>query len=136
LWCTHFLFCFFKPSKFALQSTMHTHHHHYQFLLPIRNGDLDLLPNDPKINRVLPFLQGNHVAKFGKDPIYRTKVIVRKYFGVMTIIPFDNLYRWAYFVMHTLLVYYGVTIWNHDFKSCNVFVVFYWNFYCFNFLWS
>ena len=34
--------------------------------------------NDPKINRVLPLPQGNHVAKFGKDPIYRTKVIVRK----------------------------------------------------------
>ena len=32
---------------------------------------------DPKINRVLPLPQGNHVAKFGKDPIYRTKVIVR-----------------------------------------------------------
>jgi hypothetical protein len=32
----------------------------------------------PKINRVLPLPQGNHVAKFGKDPIYRTKVIVRK----------------------------------------------------------
>ena len=30
---------------------------------------------DPKINRVLPLLQGKHVAKFGKDPIYRTKVI-------------------------------------------------------------
>jgi hypothetical protein len=28
--------------------------------------------NDPKINRVLPLPQGNHVAKFGKDPIYRT----------------------------------------------------------------
>jgi hypothetical protein len=42
------------------------------------NGDLDLWPNDPKINRVLPLSQGNHVAKFGKDPIYRTKVIVRK----------------------------------------------------------
>jgi hypothetical protein len=27
------------------------------------------------INRVLPLPQGNHVAKFGKDPIYRTKVI-------------------------------------------------------------
>jgi hypothetical protein len=26
--------------------------------------------NDPKINRVLPLPQGNHVAKFGKDPIY------------------------------------------------------------------
>ena len=36
--------------------------------------------NDPKINRVLPLpqAQGNHVAKFGKDPIYRTKVILRK----------------------------------------------------------
>ena len=34
--------------------------------------------NDPKINRVLPFPQGNHVVKFGKDPIYRTKVIMWK----------------------------------------------------------
>ena len=42
------------------------------------NGDLDLWPNDPKINRVLPRLQGNHVAKFDKDPIYRTKIIVQK----------------------------------------------------------
>ena len=42
------------------------------------NGDLDLCPNDLKINRVLPLPQGNHVVKFGKDPIYRTKVIVRK----------------------------------------------------------
>jgi hypothetical protein len=42
------------------------------------NGDLDLWPNDPKINRVLPLPQENHVAKFGKDPMYRTKVIVRK----------------------------------------------------------
>ena len=40
------------------------------------NGDL--WPNDPKINRVLPLPQGNHVAKFGKDLIYRIKVIVRK----------------------------------------------------------
>jgi hypothetical protein len=31
----------------------------------------------------------------GKNPIY---------FGVITIIPFDNLYRQAYFVMHTFLV--------------------------------
>jgi len=30
------------------------------------------------INRVFPLPQGNHVAKFGQDPIYRTKVIVRK----------------------------------------------------------
>jgi hypothetical protein len=89
------------------------------------NGDLDLWPNDPKINRVLPLPQGNNVAKFVKDPIYRTEVIVRKwpccqtklghmiplwkgknliYFGVITIIPFNNLYRRAYFVMHTFLV--------------------------------
>ena len=42
------------------------------------NGDLDLLPNDPKANRVLSIPQGNHMAKIVKDPIYRTKVIVRK----------------------------------------------------------
>ena len=42
------------------------------------NGDLALCANDPKINTVLPLPQGNHVAMFGKDPIYRTKVIVRK----------------------------------------------------------
>ena len=39
------------------------------------NSDLDLSPNDPKINRILPLPQGNHVVKFGKDPIYRTKVM-------------------------------------------------------------
>ena len=33
---------------------------------------------DPKINMVLPLPQRNHGAKFGKDPIYRTKVIVWK----------------------------------------------------------
>jgi hypothetical protein len=32
------------------------------------NGDLELWSNDPKINRVLPRLQGNNVVKFGKDP--------------------------------------------------------------------
>jgi hypothetical protein len=42
------------------------------------NGDLDLWPNDPKINRVCPLPQGNHVAKSVKDPIYRAKVIVQK----------------------------------------------------------
>jgi hypothetical protein len=42
------------------------------------NSDLDLCPNDPKINRVLPLPQENHVVKFGKDPIYRTKVIMLK----------------------------------------------------------
>ena len=36
------------------------------------------LTSDPKINRILLLPQGNHVAKFGKDPIYRTKVIVGK----------------------------------------------------------
>jgi hypothetical protein len=30
------------------------------------NGDLELWPNDPKINRVLPLPQGNHVAKLVK----------------------------------------------------------------------
>jgi hypothetical protein len=62
-------------------------------------------------NRVVSLPQGNHVAKLGRDPIYRTKVIVRKRpccqklsCGRVTIIPFDNLYRRAYFVMHTFLV--------------------------------
>jgi hypothetical protein len=41
-------------------------------------SNLDLRPNDPKINRILSLPQGNHVDKFGKDPIYRTNVIVRK----------------------------------------------------------
>ena len=36
----------------------------------------------------------------GKNPIY---------FGVTTIIPLDNLYRLAYFAMHTFLV----AIWNN-----------------------
>ena len=38
----------------------------------------------------------------GKNPIY---------FGVITIIPFDNLYKRAYFVMHTFLV----SIWDDSF---------------------
>ena len=42
------------------------------------NSDLDLWPNNPKINGVLPLPHGNHVVKFGKDPIYRNKVIMRK----------------------------------------------------------
>ena len=33
-------------------------------------------PMTPKINRILPLQQGNHVAKFGKYLIYRNKVIV------------------------------------------------------------
>jgi hypothetical protein len=37
-----------------------------------------VLSADPKINRVFSLPQGNHVAKFGKDPTYRTRVIVRK----------------------------------------------------------
>jgi hypothetical protein len=35
----------------------------------------------------------------GKNPIY---------FGVITIMPFDNVYRRVYFVMHTFLVF----IWS------------------------
>ena len=35
----------------------------------------------PKINRVLPLPQANHVAQVGQDPIYRTKVIVRNLCG-------------------------------------------------------
>ena len=41
----------------------------------------------------------------GKNPIY---------FGVITIIPFDNLYRRTYFVMHTFFVWLenGYRDWN------------------------
>ena len=35
-------------------------------------------------------------------PLWKRKNHI--YFGVITIIPFDNLYRWMYFVMHTFLV--------------------------------
>jgi hypothetical protein len=38
----------------------------------------------------------------GKNPIY---------FGVITIILFDNLYRQAYFVMHTFLVHFYYQLW-------------------------
>ena len=42
------------------------------------NGDLELWPSDPKINRFFPLPEGNHVAKFGQDPIYRTKVMWKR----------------------------------------------------------
>jgi hypothetical protein len=46
----------------------------------------------------------------GKNPIY---------FGVITIIPFDNLYRQAYFVMHTFLVYiYQLFFQNNSNSAC------------------
>ena len=58
----------------------------------------DLWPNDPKIIRILPLPRGNHLANFGKDLIYRTKVIVRK--PVWTpAIPnhiIRTVSRWAY----------------------------------------
>jgi hypothetical protein len=41
----------------------------------------------------------------GKNPIY---------FGVITIIPFDNLYRRAYFVIHTFLIYYLTCVIHYD----------------------
>jgi hypothetical protein len=60
----------------------------YVFIRPSRDGPYYVIgfggqastqvSNDPKINRILPLLQGNHVAKFGKGLIYRTKVTVRK----------------------------------------------------------
>jgi hypothetical protein len=59
------------------------------------NGDLKLSPNDPKINRVLPLPQGNHVAKVGEDLIYRTSYHVKTtllskiIFIVMVTLAFD-----------------------------------------------
>jgi hypothetical protein len=55
------------------------------------NSDLDLWPNDPKINRAVPLPQGNHVVKFGKDPIYRTKVMWKRPCCLTTgSFPYDN----------------------------------------------
>jgi hypothetical protein len=47
-----------------------------------------------KLDHIIPLWKG-------KNPIY---------FGVIIIIPFDNLYRRAYFVMHTFLVKYIIYI--------------------------
>ena len=38
------------------------------------NSDLDIWPNDPKINKILSLPQGNHGVKFGKDPIPYTEL--------------------------------------------------------------
>jgi hypothetical protein len=54
--------------------------------------------NDPVVkNSIYSNSDLDHMIPLwkGKNPIY---------FGVITIIPFDNLYRRAYFVMHTFLV--------------------------------
>ena len=52
------------------------------------------------------FAKFDHIIAMwkGKNPIY---------FGVITIIPFDNLYRQAYFVMHTFLVLSAKTKSKH-----------------------
>jgi hypothetical protein len=71
------------------------------------------------INRVLPLPQGKHVAKFGKDPIYRTKVIVQKRsYCQKFYIPFDKLYRQVYFVMHTFLV----SVWYVHFCQLHIYI--------------
>jgi hypothetical protein len=64
------------------------------------NGDLDLWGSFPHDNFSFVywiFTKLDHMILLwkGKNPIY---------FGVITIIQFDNLYRQAYFVMHTFLV--------------------------------
>jgi hypothetical protein len=76
LWCTHFLFCIYlsQVSRNRFHGKYSNTFKNYIY----SNGDLDLWPNDPKINMVLPLPQGKHVAKFGQDPIYRTKVIMWK----------------------------------------------------------
>jgi hypothetical protein len=53
----------------------------------------------------------------GKNPIY---------FGVITIIPFDNLYRQAYFVMHTFLVLSFLKL-NEGKIRIIVYIVKHWN---------
>jgi len=51
--------------------------------------------NFTKLGQMIPLWKG-------KNPIY---------FGVITIVPFDHLYRRAYFVMHTFFVYCIITSW-------------------------
>jgi hypothetical protein len=54
------------------------------------NSDIDLWPNDPKINRIISLPQGNHVVKFGKDPIYKTSyhvetILLSKILFIVTV---------------------------------------------------
>ena len=58
-----------------------------------------LFPHDNFSSVYWIFTKLSHMIPLwkGKNPIY---------FGVITIIPFDNLYRRAYFVMHTFIVVY------------------------------
>ena len=65
-----------------------------QFFLRILTGSF---PHDNFSSVYWIFTKLGHMIPLwkGKNPIY---------FGVITIIPFDNLYRRAYFVMHTFLV--------------------------------
>ena len=57
-------------------------------------------------------------------PLWKRKNPI--YFGVITIIPFDNLYRRAYFVMHTFLVDFVIlnekSILNKAYKRQHVYV--------------
>ena len=56
---------------------------------------LNLWPNDPKINIICRLPQGNHMVKFGKDPIYRTSyhvettLLSKKLFIVTVTLTFD-----------------------------------------------
>ena len=66
-------------------------------LLLIKFLKTGLFPHDNFSSVYWIFTKLGHMISLwkGKNPIY---------FGVFTIIPFDNLYRRAYFVMHTFLV--------------------------------
>jgi hypothetical protein len=57
-------------------------------------GLVDKDHSSTKLGHMIPMWKG-------KNPIY---------FGVITIIPFDNLYRRAYFVMHTFLVLLAIVL--------------------------
>ena len=48
-------------------------------------------------------------------PLWKVKNPI--YFGVITIISFDNLYRRAYFVMHTFLVTFVLVLNKHQIFS-------------------
>jgi hypothetical protein len=81
-------------------------YHNYVSFLYAR---LNLWPNDPKINRVIPLPQESHVAKFVKDPIYRTKVIVWKWSCCQQGHHYYKLNFWQqdHFRTITLVLYIG-----------------------------
>jgi hypothetical protein len=96
-----YMYClsFFDLHIYKLVLYIHVNFHIYKLVL---------YSNDPKINRILPRPQGNHVAKFGQDPIYRTKVIMRKrpsYSREFSYLQTCFIYSCEFSYLQTCLIY-------------------------------